>query len=152
MSETDSVELLTSDDAVADDATEPSAPATYHDLFYGRLIGIQNSEQYLKLADSLEGVWWAISFDDPKSGAADFKGETAKMFMRSRLEEVQRLHLMGTDFPYTYVAYVDDQPALIKLYHPLRGNACGGSEEAPNPWWTFSSMKPEVAEVAALRK
>lgn len=123
---------------------------TFSSLFGGKLAGVMNLEDYNKRAESLKGgQWWAIEFGGGKAPAGPLSGEEAGSYLKERQKEIEGLNLLGAKYPYTYIAHINDEPAMIKLYHPLKSGGCG-DREAPDPWWIFTTILPVDGELESL--
>ena len=121
----------------------------------GRLFGVMNEEEYVNMAQSLPGdqTWYGLLFSpevkgkSPVSPVAISGGEVGKKLLEL-YEEVKKRKSISGKFPHTYV---NDRnaPGLIKLYDPGK---CGGScsTTAPDPWWIFSTLKPETSELSQV--
>lgn len=123
---------------------------SFDQLYHGRLVGVLDAGGYDLLADSLVGQWWAISFDDKKQAEpVSLDGGEVGHKLKDLGAEIKKLNLMSAKYPYTYVASLEGEPAMIKLYHPLKTGGCGSSA-APLPWWIFSTLQPDQEKLAEL--
>lgn len=130
---------------------------SFTSIFRGQLQGIMTEEAYVKMAQSLEGNWYAIPiFEYLEKGTvgADtsdkhfISGAEAGQKLLQIYEEVKQRKSISGKFPHTYVKNRDN-PSFIKLYDPKK---CGGScsTVAPDPWWVFSTVAPTRDELLAI--
>lgn len=130
---------------------------SFTSIYKGHLQGIMTEEAYIKMAQSLQGNWYAIPvFEYQEKGTlgADASDkplisgfEAGKKLIQLYEEVKQRKSISGT-FPHTYVKNREN-PSFIKLYDPKK---CGGScsTVAPDPWWVFSTVAPTRDELVAI--
>lgn len=127
----------------------PVTTESFAEIYSGNLQGIMSEEQYINMAKSLTGIWFAVSFFENPHESRKMSGEEAGLVLLGLYEEVKgRKSLSGT-FPYTYVRDRAN-PVFIKVYDPKK---CGGSCStiSPEPWWIFSMIEPLPEELRKIK-
>lgn len=107
-------------------------------------------ESYVKMAESLEGNWYAVSFMEKNFKVNQLTGAETGAMLLDLYKEVRERKSISGKFPHTYVRD-REMPVFIKLYDPKK---CGGScsTVAPDPWWIFSQVEPTHDELTFLLK
>ncbi|MBF0401440.1 MAG: hypothetical protein HQL90_11800 [Magnetococcales bacterium] len=124
-------------------ATEQNA---FAERLTGRFDGMIRQEDARRLAETvalLDG-WYLL---EPQGSQPDqpVDGQTARHHLEGLLQEILREE-RGVWSTMVYVQSQED-PWIIKVFHPRRaGCGCGG-QGGILPWWVLSRLKPEaVAE------
>jgi len=121
---------------------------TFTAVYRGILEGVLSDTQYKSLCESLNGDWYALDFTSENRSLQSFSGDELKSHMYSLLDIVQKRNMVSVNYPYAYAKNIND-PILIKVYDPMKcGSSC--STSAPDPWWIFTKIKPEIEELRGL--
>ncbi|WP_130472028.1 hypothetical protein [Candidatus Magnetaquicoccus inordinatus] len=112
----------------------------------GRFDGMIRQEDAQRLAHTIANLdgWYLVEpHTDPPAQTVD--GPTASRHLEQLLEEILREE-SGVWSTMVYVQNQED-PWIVKVFHPRRaGCGCGG-QGGIVPWWVLSRIKPEqIAE------
>ncbi|MEG3640189.1 hypothetical protein [Magnetococcus sp. PR-3] len=109
----------------------------------GTFDGLFRLEDARTLGEKLNqmGAWYVVQPDALDQPVDPMSAEAASQHYHTLVEEI----LAAEKGIWSTMVYVQSQedPQLIKVYHPKRaGCGCGGSSGI-TPWWLFSKAQPE---------
>ncbi len=124
----------------------PTKPLSFSERLSGRFNGMIRQEDAQRLAETIAGLdgWYLVEpLGTPPGQPVD--GRTASRHLHDLLQEIL-LEERGVWSTLVYVQSQED-PWIIKVFHPRRaGCGCGG-QGGILPWWVLSRIEPEtVAE------
>ena len=120
----------------------PSTAPTFSERLNGRFSGMVRQEDANRLASAIAEVdgWYLLEPQGhPVSEPVD--GQTASHHLQQLLQEI----LDEERGVWSTLVYVQSQedPWIIKVFHPRRAGCGCGSQGGIMPWWILSRFPPE---------
>ncbi len=113
---------------------------SFSSLYKGTFNGIIKEKDYENLANSLNGKWTSIEFDNSNANITFTSAEKITDIMLSIKNNMQS---NSQPIPYTYV-HTKDEPKIIKIYK-TGGSSC--SRGTANPYWVFTNVAMSKEEL-----